>query len=463
MFDAQAKDTICALSTPPGHGGIAVIRVSGSESLALVRKSCPFLPPELKSHTIHHTRFLDQSGQLIDDPLILFFEQGKSYTGEETVEISCHGGSTVSQLILNCLISSGARPAQNGEFTYRAFLNGRLDLVQAESVLELIQANSQPAVARASRNLEGELSKIYRSVEDLLVWSLAQLEASIDFSTEDIDYVDLSGVEARLIQVIEKCQKLVEGYKYGKALREGFNVVILGLPNAGKSSLLNALIQKERAIVTEIAGTTRDIIEAEYSRNGILFRFFDTAGIRETEDRVEKMGVQRALQVIDRADAIIWVVDPSDLSMADSLTQSIAASAAPVLVFSNKSDIILSHSSSAVSAFVEDCLLHKGYKLERGSTFDAKSLEGLWDWLLDSAGYSVYSDHSVVSQSRHIHLLNEIIQSSQLAIQMTRQSTSPELVAFELQDSVRHIHEILGKEFHEQVIDRIFKEFCLGK
>lgn len=463
MFDAQAEDTICALSTPPGHGGIAVIRVSGPKSLRITRALCPKLPPTLESHTIHYSKLMDRNGGLIDDPLISFFEHGRSYTGEETVEISCHGGSVVSQLILNELVHHGCRPAEKGEFTYRAFINGRIDLVQAENVLELIDSQSAPAARLAARNLQGELSLMYGRIEDLLVWCLAQLEASIDFSTEDIDYVDLSGVQTRIVEIVSLCQQLISSYHSGKALKDGFNVVILGSPNAGKSSLLNAILGVDRAIVSDVAGTTRDVIEGQTIRNGVLFRLYDTAGIRDSEDKIEQLGVKRAVSSVDNADAIIWVIDPQLSSQSDELFQTLKSSKVPVLIFGNKFDILHESFKSSVTSLSDGVSAHFNSDTLFGSTRSQSTLQSIGDWLSKVSGYSVYGDHVVVTQARHIHQLETITSACAQVIELLVEQASPEIIAFELQTSVKAIHDILGKEFHEQVIDRIFKEFCLGK
>ncbi len=296
------QDTICAVSTPHGVGGISVIRVSGLDTLSIVAKICPFLPEHPESHRVYFGVLRNSqnaagsaSADEIDEVLVTYFKKGKSFTGEEVIEISCHGSPVICQSILHELVLLGARPADRGEFTFRAFMNGKLDLVQAESVLSLIESQSQQAARLALRQLKGSVSKKLEDIENDMTWVLALAEAGIDFSTEGIQLVENSVVLERLDKIEKSLEELVGTFKVGRVLKDGFRIVLTGLPNVGKSSLLNLFLEDERAIVTDIPGTTRDVIHGDTSFKGVKFTFLDTAGLRESvSDLVEKIGIQKA-------------------------------------------------------------------------------------------------------------------------------------------------------------------------
>lgn len=465
MMDIEGKDTICALSTPPGEGGVAVIRVCGDRASSLVRQMTTSLPQELESHRIYYVHLRRPSDHsLLDDVLVSFFKKGHSYTGDETIEISCHGGRMIPQLILNELMALGARPADRGEFTFRAFMSGRLDLVQAESVLEIIQSESTLAAKRATRNLKGELSKRFAEIEDRLVWSLAHIEAGIDFVEEGLETADDQTLMKELRSLQAQVEKLIQSYRHGRALKGGFPVAIVGLPNAGKSSLLNAILGEEKAIVTDVPGTTRDVVEGTKLIEGLLFHFFDTAGIRETEDKVEKIGINRAIESIKSAEVILWVHDVTLSLNLQELPPDIRGNQSSVYLLFNKVDSLSPNELSSVKSQRQSEARSLG--LNNGSFISVQAAENMKEFenfLLDFAKSSSSSEMVTVTQSRHMHLLEKISMGLVKALEQAENRSSPEFIAFELQESIRAIHEILGKEFHEQVIDRVFKEFCLGK
>lgn len=451
------SDTICALSTPPGSGGIAVIRVSGPHALSYSRKIAPFLPQHAESHRVYYGVL--RTSEPIDEVLISYFSKGRSFTGEETVEISCHGSSVISSTILKELVFSGCRLARRGEFTYRAFMSGRLDLVQAESVLGLIESKSKQSARISLRQLQGHLSQDFAKLEDDLVWILAHLEASIDFSTEDIEVVDQSVLLNRIGAVENKTRQLLESYRKGRILREGLEVALVGKPNAGKSSLLNALVGEERAIVTPHAGTTRDTIEGQVSYGGVPVTFVDTAGLRETDNEIEKLGIQRSKAAIEKADFVFHVLDLFESDISTSWISDVRERDSYVLV--NKVDL---DGDGTQRKRLEPHL--SGVRADHIFWVSAKSRAGLdqVEKLIASVGLELDSESSnVVTQARHSELLQKIHSCAESALSLINEASSPEFIAFELQDAVRAIHELLGKEFDEQVIDRIFKEFCLGK
>ncbi len=464
IFRAGDEDTICALSTPPGTGGISVIRVSGSSALFVSKKICKFIPESPESHRAYFGICTSGAGQdALDEVLATYFADGRSFTGEETIEISCHGGAIITANLLRELVVAGARVARRGEFTYRAFMNGRLDLVQAESVLGLIESRSKQAAKVALRQLRGELSVEYEQIEDGLLWLLAHLEASIDFSTEDIEVVAKEEVLRRSRDLQEKTGKLIASYTQGRLLREGIEIALVGRPNAGKSSLLNAFLQEDRAIVTPHAGTTRDTVEGRVSIAGVAVTFVDTAGLRETDNEIEKIGIERSRLAMERADLVFFVVDPFMEGVEAELKDLAGAYHGRECFILNKLD--LDHGGACHSMLL-GVLLERGVPKERifsVSSLDRSGLSKVEDYLTTQVSSLDSDAANVVTQARHLELLHKIHTCLEAALRLINDDSSPEFVAFELQDAVRAVHELLGKEFDEQVIDRIFQEFCLGK
>lgn len=460
FLQAGDEDTICALSTPPGHGGIAVVRLSGPSSLRISRKLCHFLPDSPESHRVYYGLCAASSEEAIDEVLVSFFATGRSFTGEETIEISCHGSPLISSIILRELIAAGARLARPGEFTYRAFMNGRLDLVQAESVLALIESQSAAAARVALRQLQGHLSTQFAEIEDDLIWILAHLEASIDFSTEGIEVVPSQHLTDRTKRVVARVEELLASYAKGKLLREGVEIAIVGRANAGKSSLLNAFLREDRAIVTAHEGTTRDTIEGQISIAGVPVTLVDTAGLRSTENEVERLGIERSKAAMKRADYIFQVLDILD--PVDGLAEIELSVNSFYLL--NKAELGMGDHKALAQVLIE-----RGANPERIFAVSAKSRMGLDE--IESALTSLVQTEQMdqmglsrtVTQARHFELLQKIHSCLLAAIDLIKWDTSPEFIAFELQQAVRAIHELLGKEFNEQVIDRVFKEFCLGK
>jgi tRNA modification GTPase len=460
-FKAGDDDTICALSTPAGVGGIAVIRVSGNQALGLTKQIARFLPDSPESHRVYFgTVHGIDSDDALDEVLISFFRHGRSFTGEETCEISCHGGTVVSSSILRELVKAGCRMAGRGEFTYRAFMNGRLDLVQAESVLGLIESQSRQSAKVSLRQLKGHLSSDFARIEDDLLWLLAQLEASIDFSTEGIEVIPSQVLLGRTEALIEFVSRLIGTYEKGRLLRDGLQVALVGRPNVGKSSLLNAFLKEDRAIVTPIAGTTRDTVEGRLAFHGVPVTFVDTAGLRETDNEVEIIGIQRSRDAMEKSDLVFYVIDASEDDWNEEFQHFLAESGSHGVFLFNKID--LDKSATRLSA-IQEAVQKAGVQAFYVS---AKTRDGLAEIesMLESKVRAADSESSnVVTQARHLELLQKISSCLKSAVELIRDDSSPEFIAFELQESIHAIHELLGKEFHEQVIDRIFKEFCLGK
>ena len=462
FLKAGDEDTICALSTAPGTGGIAAIRVSGSAALEISKKLCRFLPANAESHRIYFGILKNLESEPVDEVVVSYFADGRSFTGEETIEISCHGGQVLSASILKELVKAGCRPARRGEFTYRAFMNGRIDLVQAESVLSLIESQTQQSAKVALRQLQGKLSADFGAIEDDLVWILAHLEASIDFSTEDLETIAAPELLARTEQLRLQIETLISSYDQGRLIKDGLQVALVGRPNAGKSSLLNALLKEDRAIVTAQAGTTRDLVEGRLSFNGVIVTFVDTAGLRETENEVERIGIARSLSAMEKADFVFYVIDAGDENWRHDLEGFVAEKKSGSFFVFNKLDLDSdgSFKEMAMNAAASMGISERLFWISAKTAFGISSVEQM---LAETAKALDSETSSMVTQARHLELLKKIKTCLGAAVIQMGEDASPELIAFELQDAVRAIHELLGKEFDEQVIDRIFKEFCLGK
>lgn len=451
------KDTICALATAHGIGAISVIRVSGARAAEITRQLAAFLPKELESHKVYYGFLKDISGaQVLDEVLLSYFQAGRSFTGEATIEISCHGSESIVDEVIRNLIVAGARPAERGEFTYRAFMNGRVDLVQAESILDLVQSRSPRASQMALRQLKGEFSSRLKLVLNEITWILAHLEANIDFASEDIEIAAASTLADKADVLLRDVERLLDGYRKGRIIRTGFQVALVGRPNVGKSSLLNALLGEDRAIVTPVAGTTRDFVEGELIEDGVRMTLVDTAGLRVTDDPVEKIGVERALQKLSEVDLVLYVLDAAvGLAPEEALFSSKIPWDKTALIL-NKIDLVDVGSLALVR--------HPDVLQEIPvSATQQTGICQLRDWLRDRIKRELMDDSAVMSNLRHFQGLEVVRASLELSKDLLEQGASPDLIALELQTGLRSVHEILGLVFDDQVMDRVFAEFCLGK
>lgn len=475
-------DTICAISTPPGTGGLHVIRVSGNKSLKIVRKFAPFLPEILESHRIYYgTLYRDLDFvEPIDEVLISYFKEGKSFTGEETIEISCHGSSYIATQVVKKAIECGARAADKGEFSYRSFINGKIDLVQAESILSLIESESEKSSKIALRQLKGGLSKELKAIETDILALLARLEISIDFTTEDIEIINKSEIVLRLTKVYDPINTLLKSFRYGSKIQSGYEVVFLGEPNVGKSSLLNSVLLEDRAIVTDIPGTTRDLIQEQIMVKGIKVNLVDTAGVRPSEDKIEQIGIKRTLEVLNRADLIFAVFDCSE-NRLPQLFKQLPTNLDRVIFIANKLDLISENSESDTIEKLNNYLIQLRYfsKIDDSISFLKDHLiftvancnvnesnrvqKQILQVIENNLDTSSFEDEAIVSQTRHYENLQRALDCLLRAQQLLETQFSPEFLAIELKEALIRVQEILGERFDDQILDRVFSEFCIGK
>ncbi len=462
------RDTICAVSSPPGYGGISVIRISGSVALSLCRKICSFIPATAHSHHAYFGTLKDKlTDEDIDEVIATVFHHNKSFTGEETVEISCHGSPVICQRILQNLVDVGARMADPGEFTYRAFMGGRIDLIQAESVLSMVSAKSQQGAKQALRQLKGALSEELELLESDVTWCLAHLEAGIDFSENGLDLKDGQILTDRLATVKKRLITFIESYRFGRNVRDGFRVVIAGAPNVGKSSLFNALIGEDRAIVTNIAGTTRDLIETSFNYMGYQFVLTDTAGLHESSDFIERKGMEKSTGAMADTDVVLVVFDLSKGPDVAALEKIDFLNSGRAIFVGNKVDLVEDPELELLSA--QRLLQEFGICIDSKdqyvilSALTKKNVDSLKSALLRLVNEEKFRDQSSISQARHFENLFKAEASIQLAINSLASRLSSEFIALDLKEALIKIQETLGKRFDDQVMDRVFKEFCIGK
>lgn len=455
-------DTIAAISTPLGEGGISVIRISGPEALSVADRV--FVGKnrlsESPSHTAHFGRVVDEGGNFIDEVVAVAFRKPSSYTTEDVVEISCHGGYLVTQKVLHLILSAGARAAEPGEFTKRAFLNGRLDLSQAEAVGDLIHSQSEAAYRSSLRQLSGELSREIKGVRDELLNLASLLELELDFSEEDVEFANRKKLADRLTGALIVVNRLLDSYAVGRVYKEGVRVTIAGKPNAGKSSLLNSLLGEKRAIVSEIPGTTRDTISENVSIDGVLFKLTDTAGLRETADSIEREGVERAQREAEQADIVLLVTDygESDYNGIDPLyvrLQEICSkSGIKLLKVWNKLDL---YQSSASRSPGDGPVFYVSALTGEGIDFLRNGLSKL------TRGGEINESSVVVTNSRHRDALARAKRSLSLALDTLASGKSGEFVALDLRAGLNALGEITGEITTEDVLNNIFSKFCIGK
>lgn len=456
------EETIVAVATPPGTGSIALVRISGRMALSLLEKmfvhSRGRSPEDWPSHTARHGQLLDAEGRIVDDVLVTLMRAPHSYTGENVVEIGCHGGPVAARFVVEACVRGGARLAQPGEFTKRAFLNGRMDLAQAEAVADVICARTQAALRAGSRQLNGELSRQLEFVREAVMESLVGVEALLNFPEDATDKGQVRQLTDSLQQAIRRVNELLSTAQAGCVLREGLRVVIAGKPNVGKSSLLNAFLRQERAIVTDIAGTTRDVLEETADVAGFPVSFLDTAGILVPRDAVEEKAVQRSRHSIENADMVILVLDASrPLEVEDRELMSTPRGGRPWLVILNKADLPRKVEPLEVSGYMPGC---------RVLTVSLLTREGFAQ--LERAvaecvgGGAVIENGALVTHLRHVEALDRARELLERAAALDS-GTPLEMAAEDMKLAVRELDRVTGKDFDADLVERIFSGFCIGK
>lgn len=450
---SEINDTICAVATGNNPGAIGVIRVSGKEAKDFVAKHFSRDLSNAESHKSYFGLF-SLEGELIDEVLLTFFQTGKSYTGEETIEIACHGSRYIQEKILSALLKSGCRLAEPGEFTKRAFVNGKLDLSQAEAVADLIASSSKASHDLALRQLRGGLSNTLKELREKLINFASLVELELDFSEEDVEFADRKELVALVKEVVEYLEKTRDSFELGNAIKEGVPVAIVGAPNTGKSTLLNLLLGEDRAIVSDIAGTTRDVIEETINIGGILFRLIDTAGIRESEDVIESIGIERSKKSIDKAKVVICMADASD---AQNLIE----------VDRWGDELKVTHQQKHILKVANKLDLSTEKGSDRFTYISAKSGDGveeLKNELVSSVeqGYDLEND-LILTNLRHKEAMDKTIDSLSAAYNGLVSGVSGDFVAMDIRQAMFHLGSITGEISTDDLLGNIFANFCIGK
>lgn len=457
----KKTDTIAAIATAMTSAGIGIIRISGDDALTITdqifKAKSGKKVTEMETHTLHYG-FICDGEEVVDEVMLLIMKGPKSYTREDTVEIDCHGGVYVMKKILETVLKYGARPAEPGEFTKRAFLNGRIDLAQAESVIDIINAKNEFALKSSMKQLSGKVSEKIKEIRAELLHEIAYIESALD----DPEHISLDGYAEQLEKIVEKnkaaIEKLLATSDNGRMLKEGISTVIVGKPNAGKSSLLNTLVGEERAIVTDIAGTTRDVLEEQINLNGIILNIIDTAGIRDTDDVVEKIGVDKAKKYLEDADLIIYVVDSStkldenDFEIMELLKERNA------IILLNKSDL-----NPVTTA--EEIMSHIVIKPIPISAKEQTGLELLEEEIkrLFFSGQVTFNDEVYITNIRHKTSLQEARNSLNLVVRSIEDGMPEDFYSIDLMNAYEELGNIIGESIEDDLAQEIFSKFCMGK
>ncbi|NOY78969.1 MAG: tRNA uridine-5-carboxymethylaminomethyl(34) synthesis GTPase MnmE [Calditrichaeota bacterium] len=464
----EKTETISAISTPIGTGGISVIRISGEDALSVSEKIFRgnVTLSEVPTHTVHVAAIVDpQSGEEIDQGVFTVFRAPQSYTGEDVVEVSCHGGLFVTQKVLQATLKAGARLAEPGEFTKRAFLNGKLDLSRAEAVADLIQAQTEKSLRASYQQLSGKLFQQIQTVQRELIEILGFLELELDFSEEDVELIPRTELVARLDSVKKILKKWISTYQKGRFLRDGVKMTIVGRPNVGKSSLLNRLIGSDRAIVDATPGTTRDAVEVQLDIDGVLFRVIDTAGLRQTRDRIEAKGVEMTQFHLNEADLVVFLYDgfvgwlPEDDFVWNKIGEATAKSGAATLIVENKIDLKRNPKNQGIPGSVAQ---------QTPIRISAKTGEGM-DSFYEMIKKEFLTDENlnrgeiILTNIRHVKAIEKALSALDTASETLQRGLSQEFAAVDVRGALNAIGEIVGETSPEDVLDFIFGRFCIGK
>jgi len=445
--------TIAAVATPPGEGGVAIIRISGKDAVPIANAVFSGDVERIKSHTVRYGH-IHRNGQHIDDVLLLVMRAPRSYTGEDTVEVHCHGGSLITRRVLDAVLEAGAKQALPGEFTFRAFIHNKLDLSQAEAVQELIGAKNERALDAAEQQLQGRLSEKILTFQSRLNSIAAILEAWVDFPDEGLEFASFEEVCGDLESVIGAMRELEATYHDGKILHDGISLCLIGCPNVGKSSLMNALLDKERAIVTDTPGTTRDIVEDHLRINGLNFRLIDTAGIREGAETIEQEGIRRSKEALAQADLVLLVLDAErGISVEDEQLINIVPDGKTIVVW-NKID--LPH--NGIPQLALPYIVPLSAKEKKGLDQLHRQIDQVvWE------GGPPSKEEVLITNVRHKESLSSAIASCEKVLDGLRADVSPEFVAFDMRECLENLGKVIGTDVTEDILSAIFSKFCIGK
>lgn len=447
-------ETIAAIATPPGEGGVAIIRISGKDALTVAAKIFSGPIHKYKTHTAHYGQIRELGGAPIDDVLVLVMLGKRSFVGEDTVEIHCHGGSLITRRVLEAVFSAGARAALPGEFSFKAFINGKVDLAQAEAIQELIGAKNEKALDAAGKQLEGALSRKILRFQKQLYDIAAILEAWVDFPEEGLEFASMEEVISQLVEIVNEIKKLEASYHDGKIIHEGISLALIGSPNVGKSSLMNTLLQKERAIVSHIPGTTRDVLEDQLRLSGLNFRVLDTAGIREASDVIEQEGIRRSRNAMEQADLVLLVLDSSREVLEEELTLISLLPKKRSIVVWNKIDIAIAKRPIVDHPHVVSI----SAKEEQGMD----ELKNMIDQVIWDHGPPA-KDEIMITNLRHKEALTRTIEYCNNLIDGLKTGISPEFLTLESRQALGELGKVVGADVTEDILSAIFSKFCIGK
>ena len=455
-------DTIAAIATAMSPSGIGIIRISGDEAFTIIdriyrSKNAKKILSEMESHTIHYGYICD-GDEVIDEVMVLLMRAPNSYTREDTIEIDCHGGVLVMRRILETVLKYGARPAEPGEFTKRAFLNGRIDLSQAESVIDIIKSKNNFALKSSIHQLQGALTDKIKELRGVIIHQIAFIESALD----DPEHISIDGYDKELLVIVnelcEKLDKLITSSENGSILKEGINTVIVGKPNAGKSSLLNVLVGKERAIVTDIAGTTRDVLEEQINLDGISLNIIDTAGIRDTSDVVEKIGVDKAKEYLEQADLVIYVVDSS--TSLDENDKEIME-----LLIGRKAIVLLNKTDLTQVTTEQELKQHLDHKIISISAKEQTGIDEFKDTIRQMFfhGRLTFNDEIYITNIRHKTALQNARESLSMVKQSIADHMPEDFYSIDLMSAYEELGSIIGEAVEDDLVNEIFSKFCMGK
>lgn len=450
----EAGKTIAAIATPPGEGGVAIIRLSGKYALEIASKIFTGPIHTYKSHTAHYGQINDAQGNHIDDVLVLVMLGTRSYTGEPTVEIHCHGGSLITRRVLDTVLQAGAQAAKPGEFTLKAFMNGKIDLAQAEAVQDLICAKNEHALDAAETQLKGSLSQKITRFQEGLTDTAAILEAWVDFPEEGLEFASLDEINDSLENICKEMELLAGTFHNGKILHDGLTMSLIGCPNVGKSSLMNALLNKDRAIVSHVAGTTRDVLEDHMRLNGLNFKLLDTAGIRQSEDFIEQEGIRRSKEAMQQADLILLVLDAvKGLEEIDQYLLKLLPPKKTIAIW-NKCD--LPHNPLPVLPIQH--IVSVSAKNKTGlDRLHQKIDEVIWEKGPPS------KEEVIITATRHKEALDRAIEACRQLLQGLKEGRSPEFLSMDMRQCLHELGKIIGTNISEDILSAIFSKFCIGK